>query len=71
MFQGRAKARDAEYIILVEEEHFDQFEIELKTYHDIEKVQSHNYSWICFLKDQALSLTIKLTHLLLETTKTT
>lgn len=40
VFQGRAKAREAEYVILVEEEHYDQFETELKTYHDIERVCS-------------------------------
>ncbi|KAL4237619.1 Endoribonuclease Dicer [Mactra antiquata] len=36
--KGRARARDAEYLILVEEEHFDEFDQQLKTYHDIEKV---------------------------------
>ncbi|XP_052768714.1 endoribonuclease Dicer-like [Mya arenaria] len=36
--KGRARSRDAEYVILIEEEHFDGFESELKQYHEIEKV---------------------------------
>ncbi|XP_060562889.1 endoribonuclease Dicer-like [Ruditapes philippinarum] len=36
--KGRARSRDAEYIILIEGEHYDQFMSELKTYHQIEKV---------------------------------
>lgn len=36
--KGRARARDAEFIILIEEEHYDEFMSELKTYHQIEKV---------------------------------
>jgi hypothetical protein len=39
-FQGRARSRDAEYIILIEGEHYDQFMSELKTYHQIEKVKN-------------------------------
>ena len=37
-YQGRARARDAEYIILIEEENFDQFESQLKMYRNIEQV---------------------------------
>lgn len=36
--KGRARSRDAEFLILVEEEHFDEFQTELKIYHEIEKV---------------------------------
>ena len=38
IFQGRARAREAEYIILIEEENFDEFESQLKMYRNIEQV---------------------------------
>ena len=38
MYQGRARARDAEYILLIEEENYDQFESQLKMYRNIEQV---------------------------------
>ncbi|KAH3846058.1 hypothetical protein DPMN_088351, partial [Dreissena polymorpha] len=39
--KGRARAREAEFLIFIEEEHSDAFESELKTYRDIEKVLAH------------------------------
>ena len=38
ILQGRARAREAEYIILIEEENFDEFESQLKMYRNIEQV---------------------------------
>ena len=38
VLQGRARAREAEYIILIEEENFDEFESQLKMYRNIEQV---------------------------------